>query len=334
MKKLFLYGMAGSAAMLLAACGNPKLMLEKTSDISVYIEPPRSNRHYYGRALAASELGDSVETTIVVEFKPSFFEPSAVLEMLPVLVWYDGSKELPLQATYIQVKGNHYTGYQSYILGESYLGGDRYRGYYYGQKIKFKCTDDMLFTDELLEYHYSYDFSGHVSSVHVKEKGYTNEKPKVYLEIRPTLIIKDQRIPFPNNIKVADGVSNSNILRKQMKKEYGRKKEEMNRIIDEERDERRKAAYEKKKAEVEALKAQLIPKYGIETGTKLAEGQIWLGMTREMMMDVGWRYYQIGMWREVQEGIEEWSGIWTRDGYGFLHVMFFGDKLSKIYPNF
>jgi Tfp pilus assembly protein PilF len=146
--KLSLLGIT-CVAVLLGACSNPEKMKEAADQIQTKCEPSR-----------LVSVADKVKATITVTFPPKIFEPSAVLEITPVLI-YAGT-ERALESKILQgekVKDNNT------IIRNS--GGS------YSQDIAFDYVDNMSL---------------------------------VTLELRPTLIIKDRRVPFPKNFKVADGI--------------------------------------------------------------------------------------------------------------------------------
>jgi tetratricopeptide (TPR) repeat protein len=149
MKKLSLFGIVVGVVLFFGACSNPEKMKEQADQVQATCAPSR-----------LTAVAGKVKGTITVTFPPKLFQPTAVLEMLPVLVY--GGKELPLEAKYLQgekVKDNNT------VIRES--GGS------YTQDIAFDYTEEMSLAS---------------------------------LEIRPTLVIKDKRVPFPKNYKVADGI--------------------------------------------------------------------------------------------------------------------------------
>jgi tetratricopeptide (TPR) repeat protein len=116
--RVFLLGIA-CAAMLLGSCSNPEKMKDAADQIQAKCEPSR---------LVA--VAGKVKATITVTFPPKFFDPSAVLELLPVLM-YNGT-ERALEATTLQgskVKNNYK------VIRES--GGS------YTQDITFDYVDEM-----------------------------------------------------------------------------------------------------------------------------------------------------------------------------------------------
>jgi outer membrane protein OmpA-like peptidoglycan-associated protein len=148
MKKF--YSIVLLTALLVGACGNPEKMKDTAGQISVTCDPS-----------VLTATAGVVKAKIRVNFPNKFFDPTAVLEMLPVLK-YNG-QELPFEAKIVQgekVKEN-YTVIRS-------TGGS------YTQEIEFQ---------------------------------YDEKYAKSTLFVRPTLIVKGQRIQFPNDIKAADGVT-------------------------------------------------------------------------------------------------------------------------------
>jgi tetratricopeptide (TPR) repeat protein len=161
--KFSLFGITCAVA-LFGACSNPEKMKDLGDQMQPRCEPSR-----------LTAVAGKVRATISVTFPPKFFEPSAVLEITPVLM-YDGT-ERALETKVLQgekVKDNNT------VIRES--GGS------YTQDIAFDYTENMSLAT---------------------------------LELRPTLVVKEKRIPFPKNFRVADGIVANYTLAEPTWKEMG-----------------------------------------------------------------------------------------------------------------